>query len=254
MAAMTAMSARCDLQPRLRVARAFAARATLVTRPARAVRPPLAVIAALAALATLAALSGAAPRPALAQDVGKPPDEGRRMALRAYYLFDSFSQAESALGVDTFTTVKYRGRPGGGLDLEYLVTPFVGLDLAASQTRIEADEVIRPAIGPAFATKGKIDLRPFTLGLYGHFYRHEHADVYIGPFVGVVQMSGGSFRPNDTEFAFGAVLGLDLPLGSSGLALSGVGRVLNNRFPDQLRHVSHLHNNYLFGGGLAYRW
>ena len=236
---MTAMTARCDLRTRLRVARELAARAALP---------------ALAALATLAALAGAAPRPALAQDVGKPPDEGRRIALRAYYLFDSFSQAESALGVDTFTAVKYRGKPGVGVDLEYLVSPFVGLDLAASQTRIDADEVTTTANGHAFATKGKIDLRPLTLGLYGHFYRQEHVDLYVGPFVGVVQMTGGSFRPNDTELAFGAVLGLDLPLGSSGLALSALGRVLSNRFPDQLRHVSHLHNNYLFGGGLAYRW
>jgi hypothetical protein len=248
MTVMIAMTAGCEPGTRCRVAHALAA------RWAPAARRALAALAALPALTALALWLGAAPRPALAQQPGNPPDEGRRVAVRAYYLFDSFSQAESSFGVDTFTTVKYRGKPGGGVDVEYLVSPFVGLDLAASQTRIDATEVVQPAVGRASTTTGKIDLRPFTLGLYGHFYRQEHADVYIGPFIGVVQMSGGSFRPNDTEFAFGAVLGLDLPLGSSGLALSGVGRILSNRFPDQLRHVSHLHNNYLFGGGLAYRW
>jgi hypothetical protein len=222
--------------------------------PRRAAGARRTAVATVAALASLVALAGAAPRPALAQDPGRPPDEGRRVALRAYYLFDSFSQRESALGVDTFTTVTYKGKPGGGIDLEYLVTPFVGLDLAASQTRIDATEVTTTALGKAFTTRGKIDLRPFTLGLYGHIYRQEHADLYLGPVIGVVQMSGGSFRGNDTEFGFGAVLGLDLPLGSSGFALSALGRVVTNRFPDQLRHVSHLHNNYLFGGGLAYRW
>jgi len=206
-----------------------------------------------AGLALLACVT-LAPSPARAQGAGRAPDQGPHFVLRAYYLADSFSHSESALGVDTFTTVSYHGKPGGGLDAEYLVTPWIGIDVAASQTHIQADEVTTPAVGPAFHATGKIQVRPFTLGLYGHFYRLQHLDVYLGPFIGAVQMTAGSFRPSNTELGFGAVLGIDVPLGSSGLALSGVGRVLSNRFPDQLRNVSHFRDSFLFGGGLAYRW
>jgi hypothetical protein len=205
-----------------------------------------------AALA-LAACTALAPRPAQAQGAGRAPDQGPRAAVRAYYLWDSFSTSESALGVDTFSTVDFRGKPGGGIDAEYLFTPWVGLDFGASQTHLEGDQVTRTPVGPSFETKGKVQQRFFTLGLYGHFYRVERVDVYIGPLVGAEQMTGG-FRPDKTEFAFGAALGLDLPLGSTGLAISGVGRILSSRFPDQFHNVSHFRDNYMIGGGLAYRW
>jgi hypothetical protein len=206
--------------------------------------------------AALAVAAGAAlaPRPASAQDVGRAPDQGPHFVVRAYYLFDSFSHHESAFGVDTTTTVSYRGKPGGGVDAEYLVTPWLGFDLAASQTHIEADEVNQTPVGPPGETKSRIQVRPFTLGLYGHFYRAEHADIYLGPIVSFVQLSGGGGRPDETNFGFGAALGIDLPLGSTGLAISGVGRALASRFHDQLHNASHFRDNFLFGGGLSYRW
>ncbi|HLX09925.1 MAG TPA: hypothetical protein VKY89_18860 [Thermoanaerobaculia bacterium] len=201
----------------------------------------------------LGACTVLAAAPAQAQGAGRAPEEGPRFVLRAYYLGDSFSHSETALGVDTFTTVSYRGRPGGGLDAEYLFSPWVGLDLAASQTHIEADEVTQTPVGPSFETKGNIQVRPYTLGLYGHFFRLQHMDAYIGPTVGLVQMSS-SFRPSSSQFAFGATLGLDFPLGSSGLAISGYGSELSFRFPDQLHRTAPLRDDFLFGGGLAYRW
>lgn len=207
----------------------------------------------LCAALTLAACTALTAPAAQAQGAGRAPEQGPHFVLRAYYLGDSFSHSEAALGVDTFTTVTYHGRPGGGLDAEYLFTPWVGLDFAASQTHIAADEVTQTPVGPPFETRGNIQVRPFTLGVYGHFYRLQHMDVYIGPVAGLVQLTS-SFRPNANEIGFGAALGLDLPLGSSGLAISGLGRELAFRFPDQLHHASHLRDNFLFGGGLAYRW
>jgi hypothetical protein len=207
----------------------------------------------LCAALALAACTTLAPRPAWAHGAGRAPELGPRLVVRAYYLFDSFSHAESAFGVDTTTTVDYHGKPGGGVDLEYLFTPWLGLDFAASQTHIEADETTRTPVGPAFETKGRIEVRPFMLGLYGHFYRVEHADIYLGPVAGFVQMSGGG-GPTSTNFGFGAALGIDLPLGSTGLAISGVGRALASRFPDRLHSGSRFRDNYLLGGGLAYRW
>jgi hypothetical protein len=207
----------------------------------------------LCATLALAACLALAPRTALAQGAGRAPDQGPRVAVRAYYLWDSFSSSESALGVDTFSTVSFHGKPGGGIDAEYLFTPWVGLDFGASQTHVEADEVTRLPVGPSFQNQGKIQQRFFMLGLYGHFYRVQRLDVYIGPLVGADEMTG-SFRPNKTTFAFGAALGLDLPLGSTGLAISGVGRVLSSRFPDQFRSATHFRDNYMVGGGLAYRF
>src|ERR1700680_2198571 len=167
----------------------------------------------LCAALALAACIALAPRTALAQGAGRAPDQGPRAAVRAYYLWDSFSSSESALGVDTFSTVSFHGKPGGGIDAEYLFTPWMGLDFGASQTHVEADEVTRLPVGPSFQSQGKIQQRFFTLGLYGHFYRVQRVDVYIGPLVGADEMTG-SFRPNKTTFAFGAALGLDLPLGA----------------------------------------
>jgi len=115
------------------------------------------------------------------------------VVVRAYYLFDSFSHSEAALGVDTFTTETYHGKPGGGVDAEYLLTPWLGIDLAASQTHIEGDRVTSLAVGPSFESKGRLQVRPFMLGLYGHFYRVEHADIYLGPIAGFVQTSGGGY-------------------------------------------------------------
>jgi hypothetical protein len=207
----------------------------------------------LCAALALAACTTLAPRPARAQDAGRAPEQGPRLVVRAYYLFDSFSHAESAFGVDTTSTLTYHGKPGGGVDAEYLLTPWLGIDLAASQTHFEADETFRTAVGPTFETKSRIQVRPFMLGLYGHFYKVEHADLYLGPVVGFVQMSGGGFT-SDTNFGFGAALGLDLPLGSTGLAISGVGRAIASRFPDHLHSGSHFRDNYLLGGGLSYRW
>jgi hypothetical protein len=207
----------------------------------------------LCAALTLAACASLAPRPAWAQGAGRAPEIGPHLVVRAYFLFDSFSHTESLFGVDTATTVTDHGKPGGGIDVEYLFTPWLGLDLAASQTHLEADETFHGFILHPVETKSNIQVRPFMLGLYGHFYRVQHADLYLGPVVGFVQTSGGGFG-SSTNFGFGAVLGIDVPLGSSGLAISGVARALTSRFPEQLHSGTHFRDNYLFGGGLAYRW
>lgn len=215
---------------------------------------------ALLALAAVATVAAVAPRTAQAQTqteeqtqtTGRPPSY---LVVRAYYLGASFSShsSESALGVDTFSTVTYHGKPGGGADLEYLPTPWLGIDLAVSQTHVQGDKVIRTPMGPPFESKANIQVRPFTVGVFAHPFQWERANLYIGPLVGVVSLSGG-FRPSATRFGYGSEIGIDLPLGSTGLAITGLGRIVTSRFDDALRNTSHYRNNYLFGGGLAYRW
>src|SRR5260370_391980 len=207
----------------------------------------------LCAALALAAGAALAPLPAWAQGSGKAPEGGPRVVVRGYYLLDSFSHSEAALGVDTFTTETYRGKPGGGVDAEYLLTPWLGIDLAASQTHIEADRVTTTPVGPAFETKGKIQVRPSLLGLYGHFYRLEHAAIYLGPLVGVVQPSGSRFRGPGPGLGWGAAPGRVLPLGSSGRPTRALGRAIASGFPAQPRNPSHTRDTFLFGGGLSSR-
>lgn len=220
--------------------------------------------ASLAALAVAAVVTAAAPRPAQAQSesqtqtqeqtqtTGRPPSY---VVVRAYYLWDSFSThtTETAQGVDTFTSVTYHGKPGGGVDLEYLPTPWLGIDFAVSQTHVQVDERTSTPVGPSFDRKANIQVRPFLVGLFAHPFQWERANLRFGLLAGVTSLSGG-FRPSATRFAYGSELGIDLPLGSSGLAITGLGRVITNRFDQTLRNASHYRNNYLFGGGLAYRW
>src|SRR5258707_1246046 len=131
------------------------------------------VCAGLAALAVAATVTVAAPRPAQAQtqtgdqtqSTGRPPSY---LVVRAYYLWDSFSRrtTETALGVDTFTTVNYQGKPGGGADLEYLPIPWLGIDFAVSQTHVQVDERTTTPTGPSFERKANIQVRPFMVGVF----------------------------------------------------------------------------------------
>lgn len=176
-------------------------------------------------------------------------------ALRASYLWDHFALSEGQVTAgNTFTSVVYRGRPGGGIEGEYLFVPTFGLDLAASQTGILAKETTFLPAGPPIERRGTIDARAFTLALNEHPLTSRRVDFYIGIFAGAEQYSGGGFRANSTQFAFGANLGFDFPLGDSGFALTAAGRVLSARFPEQLSRADHFRAQILYGGGLTYRW
>jgi hypothetical protein len=195
------------------------------------------------------------PAPAAqAQEAQTGPSSGRanELAVRVYYLGDHFSYTEAASTGGTFTTVTYRGRPGGGLDVEYRPVDWLGLDLAASQTHIAADEQAVGG-GPPVRRQGNIEVRPFTLGVFARYLPWRQLALYIGPIAGAVEMSG-SFRPASTRFAFGSAAGLDVGLGSTGLAVSGVVRLISSRFDDQLRNASHYRSQFLYGGGLSYRF
>ena len=215
-------------------------------------------------VALAVAASCALPPAARAQDAPAAQQEpaagaeGRRggehqVVVRAYYLADHFSSSEGLQGAGSFTTVTYRGRPGGGVDVEYQPVAALGIDLAASQTRIAADQETVGGGGPPARRQGNIQVRPFLLGIYGRPFKWQRLNLYLGPVAGVVQMSG-SFRPSETRFAFGSAAGLDLFLGDSGLAISGVVKLISSRFSDQLRPTSHYRNNVLYGGGLTYRF
>lgn len=176
-------------------------------------------------------------------------------AVRAYYLAEHFSLSEGLLDGNTFSSVVYRGKPaGGGVDAEYLFVRTFGVAIAASQNTIAAKEVTTSPASPPVERKGNIGVRPITVALNEHPFQWKHVDLYIGVFAGAVQYSGGSFRPDSTQFGFGSDVGLDFPVGDSGFAVSAVGKILSARFPSQFTPGAHFHDQYQYGGGLTYRW
>ncbi len=219
-----------------------------------ALQTPLRIVSLLAAAACM--LAGAAR--AQDQDTqGSRADaqaQAYHFALRAYYLGEHFALAEGLQKGNTFTSVVYHGRPGGGVDVEYLFVPTFGVEVAASQTTVAAKEVTTDSNGVVAERKGNIDVRPITVGITEHPFQWRHVDLYLGIFAGAVEYNGGGFRPDSTQFGFGANIGLDFPVGDSGFAFNASGRIVDSRFPNQLTSASHFHDQFLYGGGMSYRW
>jgi hypothetical protein len=219
-----------------------------------AVQLPLRIVLVPAAVVLLLA------RPAWAQDQdtqGSQADaqaQAYHFAVRADYLGEHFSLAEGLHEGNSFSSVVYHGRPGGGVDAEYLFVPTFGFAVAASQTTIAAKEVTTFAAGPPVERKGNIGVRPITLALNEHPFQWKHVDFYIGVFAGAVEYIGGSFRADSTQFGFGPQVGLDFPVGDSGFAFNAVGKILSARFPSQFSSGGHFHDQYLYGAGMSYRW
>jgi hypothetical protein len=218
------------------------------------VQTPLRVALALAAVV----FTLAGPLRAQDQDTqGSRADtqpQAYHFALRAYYLGEHFSLSEGELRGNTFTSVAYSGRPGGGFDAEYLFVPTFGVAVAASQNTIAAREVTTNPASPPTERRGNIGVRPITVALNEHPFQWKRLDLYIGVFAGAVEYNGGSFRPDSTQFGFGSELGLDFPVGDSGFAVTAVGKILSARFPSQFSPGAHFHDQYQYGGGLSYRW
>ena len=77
---------------------------------------------------------------------------------------------------------------------------------------------------------GSVRMTPLLLGANFHFGGGEKVDLYAGPFVGLVDFSDLTFE-GDTigfkdEFAYGATLGLDVPLGERSIGFSAAARYM----------------------------
>jgi len=165
------------------------------------------------------------------------------------------------------STLNARTDLGGGLGFEMPVHDRIGLDLGLSFTRLVVEaayggEVVYTPVrgepptafpdqtrtGPITgAGAGKMDQILVTLGMNLHVLRSERLDLYAGPVVGVsaerTVFARGEFQAILTwisrtplaqreegraSFAWGGVVGLDLPLGEGAWLASVAARYLAN--------------------------
>lgn len=139
------------------------------------------------------------------------------------------------------SSVRLTGDAGLGFSLvgEYRVTDRLGVELGAqwSENDLELEYGGIAFCGSAFCIVTVGDsVRPLTLsvGLDIHLTPGRRADLYVGPVLGYVLYSDPTFRAMgetlrvsmDDDFAWGGVVGLDVPLGDEGWHLSGGVRYL----------------------------
>lgn len=80
-------------------------------------------------------------------------------------------------------------------------------------------------------TFGEVNVMPLSVGLNVHLIPKSRVDLYVGPtldyvFYGDFKVEGESLSIDD-DVTWGAVLGLDIPLGDKGWMLTGAARYLD---------------------------
>jgi outer membrane protein W len=147
---------------------------------------------------------------------------------------------------------------GFGIGFEYMFTDLIGIDVTLDYSNHDVDTTLGgtvvftpddPLLPPETASlvgsqQGEIDLTPLTVGVNFHVFKSDAVDFYLGPFVGYVfygdfELKGGTasfqipslpaFQESFTsgtisiedDFAFGAVVGADIPFGGQGWMFSG---------------------------------
>ena len=170
---------------------------------------------------------------------------------------DSIAVGVTQTGLDVDFDTKF----GAGLRLEYQFSKALALELGVLGSSgfgftIDTAEV---------ATR--IDsFVPVTLGLNYHFDTASRIDLYAGPFLAAVNYGdievatgpGGATRTEstDTDFGWGAIAGLDLPLGSGNWSLQANVRYIRTGIeaePDE-GSVESDFDPLIFSIGFGYRF
>jgi outer membrane protein W len=128
--------------------------------------------------------------------------------------------------------------PGLGAALEYRFSPRLGLELGALATELEAETQVDLLFLGQIAFESTLRMTPVLAKLDLHLTPDSRIDFYVAPVAAYVRMSDLDVRvtarvegeeeteevslATEDEWAWGAALGLDVPLGggSSFLALS----------------------------------
>ena len=170
---------------------------------------------------------------------------------------DSIAVGVTQTGLD----VDFDTRFGAGLRLEYQFSKALALELGvlgASGFGVTIDTAEVATRIDSFA--------PVTLGLNYHFDTASRIDLYAGPFLAAVNYGdievatgpGGATRTEstDTDFGWGAIAGLDLPLGSGNWSLQANVRYIRTGIeaePDE-GPVESDFNPLIFSIGFGYRF
>lgn len=114
---------------------------------------------------------------------------------------------------------------GWGISYERQVNDLIGLEFSVLWTNYDMD--FKFDVGRA--TSDEVKIMPFLLGANFHVVKNDKVDFYIGPLVGWVMYDDFGFRAVDLEsvsfrvdndFAWGANMGLDVPVGAQGWGIS----------------------------------
>lgn len=131
----------------------------------------------------------------------------------------------------TFTALD--GAAGVGLALEYLFNDRIGLEGGIFQGGV--DGLYSADRGDLWGMdEDDFDFSLVTLGVNFHLTPDRRADLYVGPFVGLVNYGTARFdlpfewitMSFDDDFGIGAQIGVDIPFGASRWGFSAVARYL----------------------------
>ena len=154
-------------------------------------------------------------------NAAEPTDS--RWEVRAYGLglYPSGDDVRNEIGGGS-ATFGISGGTGFGVDLEYLLTPAIGLEAALMLGDYEADFRLDTPAGPLHDSED-ISTDVISLGANYHFTPDRRADLFVGIMVAMSTFDGVVFlteqglrekRPFDDDVGAGAKLGVALPFGA----------------------------------------
>lgn len=154
-------------------------------------------------------------------------EPGLRLAFDLALVNPSGEVVSTEVGVGG-VSVDIDSKAGAGFRLEYRFTPTLGVEfglLGASSFDTNVGN-----LGNGFGVETGIDsFAPLTLGLNYHFPTDHSLDLFAGPFLALVRYGDVSVQTGtggvvvtetvDSDTGWGVILGIDLPIGSSGWLL-----------------------------------
>ncbi len=160
---------------------------------------------------------------------------------------------------------------GLGVNGEYRISPYLGVEMGL-MAGAETDMVFVASTGPegTFLASDTLAMSAVCAGLNVHLSPNTRADVYLGPMVAYVNyenIAAGSFGPGpidryyaevrfENDLAFGASLGLDVPVGKGGWLFNAnvryIASELDGSGPGPRQTVDH--DPLFVGVGFGYRF
>lgn len=130
---------------------------------------------------------------------------------------------------------------GFGLSAEYRYSPRLGFEFGVLQASPETTVTLEDSeLGLSLTARDDPSIRPLTAGVNWYLTPQSNLDLYVGAFLAYVLYDDLTFDLNaeipvngevivvserarvdvDNDFSYGAVLGLDIPIGTLGWALA----------------------------------
>lgn len=163
------------------------------------------------------------------------------------------------LGIfDELIDVEADSAIGFGFGYEYMATDLIGIDANISYSCHDIDFTLLAHT----ETIADTSMMPLTVGVNFHLLRNDKMNFYLGPFLGYVVYDDYNYKhsgesvPLENDFTFGAVLGIDAPIGQKGWMFSSALKFLQTEADyDHPDYVGDLDiNPFIIQIGLGYRF